>query len=331
MKKGKQAQVHCVIIGFSDYKNDKEKIIFDLNELKKVEHINPYLLDGPNIIVSARSHPICDVPAMTIGNRPTDNGNLLLNEKEKNNLVKENKLIKKYIKPFMGGNEFINGEKRWCLWLVDANPTELRNCKSIKERLERVRRFRLNSGSKATNKCANKPMLFQGIRQPKSDYLFIPQLSSEKRIYIPIGFIDKSIISSDPNLIVEDATLFHFGILTSSVHMAWMRAVCSRLGSSYRYSKDIVYNNFIWPRLTPAQKENIEKAAQAVLDARKLYPESTLADLYDPNTMPPELTKAHEKLDKAVKAAYGNKGFETEEEIVASLMKLYKEAIDKVA
>ena len=192
-----------------------------------------------------------------------------------------------------------------------------------------MRDFRLKSMSKSTNKCANKPMLFQGIRQPKSDYLFIPQLSSEKRIYIPIGFIDKSIISSDPNLIVEDASLYHFGILTSSVHMAWIRAVAGRLKSDYRYSKDIVYNNFIWPNPTSVQKENIEKAAQAVLDARKLYPDSTLADLYDPNTMPPELTKAHNKLDKAVKAAYGNKGFETEEEIVASLMKLYKEAVEK--
>ena len=327
--KGKKAAVHCVIIGFSDCKNGKPKKIFYSDKSKNAKEINPYLTDAPNITVTSRSQPICDAPAMAIGNRPTDNGNLLLNEKERNEIVKENKLIKKYIKPFMGGNEFINGEKRWCLWFVNANPTELRKCKAIKGRIERVREFRLKSKSKSTNKCANTPTLFQGIRQPQSKYLFIPQLSSEKRIYIPIGFIDKSIIPSDPNLIVEGATLYHFGILTSSIHMAWVRAVAGRSGMSYRYSKDIVYNNFIWPKPTPQQKENIEKAAQEVLDARKLYPDSTLADLYDPNTMPPELVKAHEKLDKAVKAAYGDKGFETEEEIVASLMKLYKEAIDK--
>jgi len=324
----KKAAVHCVIVGFSNYKNNKEKKIFDFNKFKKAKNINPYLVNAPNILITRRGIPICDIPVMTIGNRPTDNGNLLLSEKEKNELVNENELIHKYIKPFMGGNEFINGEKRWCLWFVNASPTELRKYKSIMKRIEKVREFRLNSTSKSTIKCANTPTLFQGIRQPNSSYLFIPQLSSERRIYIPIGFVDKSIISSDPNLIVENATLYHFGILTSSVHMAWMRAVAGRLEMRYRYSKEIVYNNFIWPNSTEKQKEKIEKLAQGVLDARKLYPDSTLADLYDPNTMPRELVTAHNKLDHAVKEAYGTKGFETEEETVASLMKLYKDAID---
>lgn len=332
MKKKGKAQVHCVIIGFSDYKNDKEKIIFDLNELKKVEHINPYLVEAQDVIVSARSHPICSVPEVKLGNIPRDGGNLILNEEEKNQIISENEIAEKWIRPFMGANEFINGKKRWCLWLIDANPSELRKCKSIIKRIENVKKFRLKSKRIGTQKSASTPTLFAEISQPLSKYLVIPIISTKNRKYVPMDFIDKKVIASNLVQMIPNASLYIFGILTSSVHMAWMRAVCNYYNSKgYIYSSSIVYNNFIWPNPTPIQKENIEKAAQALLDARKLYPESTLADLYDPNTMPPELTKAHEKLDKAVKAAYGNKGFETEEEIVASLMKLYKEAIDKVA
>lgn len=322
--KGKQATVLCVIIGFSDYKNKKEKKIFDLNKLKKAENINPYLLDGPNIIVSARSHPICDVPEMNKGSQATDGGFLLLNEVEKEELINENPLAQKWIRPFLGANEFLNGEKRWCLWLVDATPSEIRKCKLVMKRIDNVRKLRLESKSESTRKASNIPTLFTGIRQSSSDYIVVPRHTSGNRKYIPLGFMNKNVIASDATNIIPNATLYHLGVLESIVHMAWMRKTCGYYGPSYRYSKDIVYNNFIWPNPTPTQKENIEKAAQAVLDARKLYPDSTLADLYDPNTMPPELTKAHERLDKTVKAAYGNEGFETEEEIVASLMKLYK-------
>ena len=197
------------------------------------------------------------------------------------------------------------------------------------KRIEKVKNFRLNSKKAATQKLAAVPTLFGEIRQPSSDYLIVPEISSGNRKYIPMDFAEKHIISSNKLQLIPNATLYHLGVLTSSVHMTWMRAVCGRLGNGYIYSSSIVYNNFIWPSPTPKQKEAIETVAQAVLAARKLYPDSTLADLYDPNTMPPELTKAHENLDNAVKAAYGNKGFETEEEIVASLMKLYKESIDK--
>lgn len=327
--KGKKAQVHCVIIGFSDYKNNKEKKIYNLTEFKRVENINPYLVDAKNIVVSAREHPICQVLDMIFGNKPVDGGFLLLNETEKSEIAKENPVAQKWIRPFIGAKEFINGGKRWCLWLVGADPNEIRKCKLVMGRIQKVKEFRNKSKRVMTQKAAFFPTLFAEIRQPNSRYLIIPEVSSKKRKYIPMDFAEKYIVSSDSLRLIPKATLYHFGILTSSVHMAWIKSVAGRLKSDYRYSSSIVYNNFIWPEPTAEQKEKIEKAAQNVLDARSLYPNSTLADLYDPNTMPPELTKAHEKLDKAVKAAYGNKGFETEEEIVASLMELYKEAIDK--
>lgn len=327
--KGKKAQVHCVIIGFSDYKNKKEKKIFDSNKSKKVENINPYLVDAPNTSIKRRSTPLCNVHCMHFGNMANDNGNLILDEKEKNLIIKENRMAEKWIRPFLGAEEFLNGKKRWCLWLVNANPSELRKCKLIMERIEKVRKYRLNSKRIGTQKLASTPTLFAEIRQPDSDYLLIPRVSSANREYVPIGIMYKNNIASDSTMVIPDANLYELGVLSSIIHMTWMRAVCGRLGNEYRYSGSIVYNNFIWPNPTSKQKEAIKKAAQAVLDARKLYPDSTLADLYDPNTMPPELVKAHEKLDNAVKAAYGNEGFETEEDIVSSLMKLYKEALGK--
>lgn len=328
--KGKKAAVHCVIIGFSDYKNSKEKKIFDSEgNLSIVQNINPYLVDAPNTLIERKNYPICKVPNIRKGNLPGDGGNLILNEKEKELILKENKMAEKWIRPFIGAEEFLNGKKRWCLWLVGANPSELRKCKPIMERIEKVKKSRLSSKRIRTQKLASLPTLFSEIRQPNSSYILIPNVSSEKRKYIPMDYIGPNNICYASASFIENATLYHFGVLESSVHMAWMRAVAGRLKSDYRYSGTLVYNNLIWPIPTPKQKEAIETAAQAVLDARKLYPDCTLADLYDPNTMPPELTKAHEKLDKAVKAAYGNKGFETEEEIVASLMKMYKETINK--
>ena len=293
------------------------------------ENINPYLIDAQDVVVTARKHPICNVLNMNNGNRPIDGGFLLLNETEKEEIIKESPVAQKWIRPFIGAEEFLNGKKRWCLWLVDADPSELRKCKSIMKRIENVKNFRLSSKKAATRKLAELPALFGEVRQPFSDYLVVPEITSEKRKYVPMGFIERNVIASNTTHIIPNAALYHFGILESVVHMAWMRAVAGRLVMSYSYSSSIVYNNFIWPNPAKSQKEAIEKAAQVVLDARNLYPDSTLADLYDPNTMPPELVKAHEKLDNAVKAAYGNEGFETEEEIVASLMKLYKEALEK--
>lgn len=327
--KGKKAAVHCVIIGFSDCKNGKPKKIFYSDNFKDAKGINPYLTDAPNIIVSARSSPICEVPKMILGSMPRDNGALLLNEEEKEELIEKEPLSKKWIKPFTGAREFLKGEKRWCLWLVGANPSELRKCDLVIERIKKVKEFRLNSKKSATRKLAKVPMLFGEIRQPDTDYLLIPSATSCNRDYIPLGFMNKNVIASNLVHIIPNSTVYEFGVLSSKIHMVWTRVVAGRLGLSYRYSKDLVYNNFIWPNPTPPQKENIEKAAQEVLDARKLYPGSTLADLYDPNTMPLELVKTHEHLDNAVKEAYGDKGFETEEEIVTSLMKLYKEAINK--
>ena len=244
--KGKKAQVHCVIIGFSDYKNSKEKKIFDDNSLSIVNNINPYLVDAPDIMVERRSIPICDIPNMVCGSRPTDGGFLLLNEEEKNELVKDNPLAQKWIKPFMGAEGFLNGKKRWCLWLVDASPHELRKCKLIMERINNVRKFRLNSKKKATQKLARTPTLFTEIRQPSSDYLIIPRTTSENRKYIPMDFVKRDIIVGDSTQIIQNATLYEFGVLESSAHMAWMRATCGRLGTGYMYSSSIVYNNFIW-------------------------------------------------------------------------------------
>lgn len=328
--KGKKAAVHCVIIGFSDYKNNKEKKIFDSEgNLSIVQNINPYLVNAPNTLIERKNCPICKVPNIRLGNFPRDGGALLLSKEEKENLINDNPIAEKWIRPFIGADELLNNTKRWCLWLIGANPSELRKCTAVMNRINKVRDFRMQSTRLETQKIANTPTLFSEIRQPSSSYILIPNVSSEKREYIPIDYIEPNSICYASASFIENATLYHFGVLESSVHMAWMRAVAGRLEMRYRYSGTLVYNNFIWPNPTPKQREAIEQAAQAVLDARKLYPNSTLADLYDPNTMPPELTKAHEKLDKAVKSAYGSKGFETEEEIVASLMKLYKQATDK--
>ncbi len=293
------------------------------------ENINPYLVDAQNIMVERRSTPISKVPPIGIGNKPIDGGYYLFTEKERDEFIEKEPLSRNLFKPWMGADELLHGYKRYCLYVKDCLPSELQKMPEVLKRIKLVKKYRLNSKSIPTQKLANYPLSFHVTNIPKSDYILIPSTTSNKRKYIPIRFIDKNIISSNTTHIIANATLYHFGILESNVHMVWMRSVCGRLGTGYVYSKDIVYNNFIWPNPTQKQKEAIEKAAQAVLDARDLYPDSTLADLYDPNTMPLELVKAHEKLDNAVKAAYGNEGFETEEEIVASLMKLYKEAIDK--
>lgn len=320
-----KAHVHCVIIGFSIVENKKEKVIFENGNSKVVDNINPYLIDGENIFIENLNKPICDVPEMVYGNKPTDGGYLFLTFDEKDLIIKKEPNIAKYIKQIYGATEFINNKLRYCIWLVNASPVEIRNSKILNERVTGVRQFRLNSTKEATKLCADTPMLFQEIRQPDTTYILIPRHSSENRRYIPLGFVSPEIIVNDAVQIIPNATLYHFGVLTSNVHMAWVRTVCGRLKSDYRYSKDIVYNNFPWCAPTPEQKAKIEQTAQAILDARALYPDCSLADLYDELTMPKELRKAHQQNDFAVMAAYGFDRKITESECVAKLMEMYQE------
>ena len=319
------AHVHCVIIGFSVAKNPKEKKLYlNNNVVKSTNSINFYLIDGPNVFIRSRSKPICNVPVMTTGNRPADGGHLIIENKDYDYFITKEPQAKKYIKKLVGSAEFINNKKRWCLWLVDANISEVRKMPLVLERINACREDRLNSPDKGRQKLANTPMLFRETANPSS-YIIVPRVSSERRRYIPLGFLDKNTIPTDSATIISDATVYHFGILTSNIHMSWMRAVAGRLKSDYRYSKDIVYNNFPWPNPTDAQRTKIEQTAQAILDARALYPDASLADLYDEVTMPPELRKAHQNNDRAVMQAYGfDVKTMTESECVAELMKMYQ-------
>jgi len=323
-----KAHVHCVIVGFSCATPTTVKRLFTEDQIQKVENINVFLIDAPDIFIESRKQPICDVPPMVNGNKPVDGGFFTLTEEEKEQQLLCEPEISKYIKRFLGATEFINNKPRYCLWLVGITPNELRHSAFIKERVESVMAFRLSSTKEATRNTADTPTLFQQIRQPESEYIIIPRHSSENRRYIPIGFMTSDVIVNDAVQFVPDATLYHFGIITSNVHMAWMRAVCGRIKSDYRYSNDIVYNNFPWPTPTDAQKAKIEQTAQAILDARALYPDCSLADLYDEVTMPPELRKAHQQNDKAVMEAYGMSVRETTEaSCVAELMRRYQELI----
>ena len=263
---------------------------------------------------------------MYLGNKPSDGGNLILSAEERLNILSHEPYLEKYIRPYIGAVEFINRKERYCFWLTNASPSDLRNSKELRARLEAVRKMRMESTATPTREKANTPHLFFFISQPTTNYLLVPSTSSENRRYIPIGFLPPDTIASNAATIVPNATLLHFGVLTSNVHMAWMRAVCGRLKSDYRYSGAIVYNNFPWPNPTAEQKARIEQTAQTILDARALYPDCSLADLYDEVTMPPELRKAHQQNDKAVMQAYGfwNK-LNTETECVAELMKMYQE------
>jgi hypothetical protein len=322
--KGKAA-VHCVIVGFSSAPNAAPKFIYE-SDGKQVSanNINAYLVDGPDVFIDSRKNPVSKVPLMMTGNRPADGGHLIIEDADLEAFIKADPLSEKYIRKFMGSVEFINNIKRWCLWLVGAEPAQLRQMPEVMKRIESCRIDRLNSPDEGRRKLADKPALFRETNNPET-FIIIPSVSSERRRYIPIGFLDKKTIASNLVLTIPNATLYHFGVLTSNVHMAWTRAVCGRLKSDYRYSKDIVYNNFPWPDATNEQEAAIEVAAQGVLAARALFPNSSLADLYDPLTMPPELLKAHQYLDRAVMAAYGFpvKGT-TEAVCVALLMERYK-------
>lgn len=319
-----KAHVHCVIIGFST-QSSHSKIIYDGENIIQAKNINPYLLDAVNIFIDNRKQPLCDVSAMIKGSQPTDGGNLILSEDEKNDLSNKFPQISPYIHTYIGADEFINNKKRYCLWLVNANPMLLRQCPPILERIEKVRQMRLASPKAATQKWADYPTLFTENRQPISDYLLVPRVSSERRRYVPVGFIEQHVVTSDSAFVVPNATLYHFGIITSNVHMAWMRVVCGRLKSDYRYSNTIVYNNFPWPTITPEQEAEISRTAQAILDGRNLYPDCSLADLYDEVTMPVELRRAHQANDRAVMRAYGLPVTTSESDTVAHLFKLYEE------
>ncbi len=326
--KGNMAAVHCVIVGFSVAESNKPKFIF-LNDSHKIEakNINGYLLDAPNIFIEKRMLPLCNVPQICLGGQPIDDGNLTLTEEEKDNLLKKEPLAEKFIRPFMMGKDFIDRKPRYCLWLQSANPTDLRKCHEVMQRVEKVREFRLSSTRTSTLRAAEMPTLFGAPFECESDYVAIPKVSSENRRYIPMDFLSQTIIPGDKLFVMQRVSLYHLGVLTSSVHMAWMRAVCGRLEMRYSYSNTIVYNNFVWCNPTEKQKAKIEKTAQGIFDARALFPEASLADLYDETAMPPELRRAHRTNDEAVLAAYGWPKDLQESEIVERLFGLYEEMV----
>ena len=324
-----KAHVHCVIVGFSVEKNTN-KVIYDGEHTIKADNINGYIIDAEDIFIEAKTKPICNVSQMLNGGKPTEGGHLILTEEEKDELLKTNPLARKMIRPYMMGKDFINRKSRYCLWLVSVTPSELKQCPKVMERIAKVREYRLASPKPATQKKADTPMLFDEVRECSSDYVAIPKVSSENRRYIPMDYLPKDIIPGDKLFMLPSANLYSLGILTSNVHMAWMRATCGRLKSDYSYSNTIVYNNFPWPTPTEAQKAKIEQTAQAILDARAKYPDSSLADLYDELTMPVELRKAHQDNDRAVMEAYGfDIKTTTESTCVTELFKLYQQLSSK--
>ena len=325
----KKAHVHCIIIGFKYGLYDGQKLIFDRGKQYTVTNINPYLIEAENIFIERRNKPICNVLTITKGCQPTDGGNLIIEKEELEKFIQLEPNSKKFIKKLVGAREYINKIPRYCLWLVNAQPEELRKMPYVMERILKCKEMRLKSSDIATKKLAERPTVFRETYNPKT-YIIIPSASSENRRYVPIGFLDENTISTNANLIIQEADIYYLGILISNVHMAWMRAVAGRLKSDYRYSKDIVYNNFPWCNPTDEQRIKIEKTAQAILDARALYPNSSLADLYDELTMPVELRKAHQENDKAVMEAYGFDWRKmTESDCVAELMKMYKDLIQR--
>ncbi len=332
-----KAHVHCVIVGFSASPSENpscysehKKRIYDRHSVIYASNINGYLIDAEDVFIESRAKPICDVPLLMNGGKPTEGGYLILTEEEKDCLLTENPLAREFIRPYMMGKDFIDRQPRFCLWLVHANPSVLRKCPKVLERIEQVRQYRLASPKEATRKKAETPQLFDEVRECPSDYVAIPKVSSEQRRYVPMDYLSKDIIPGDKLFMMPDASIYSFGVLTSSLHMSWMRAVCGRLEMRYSYSNTIVYNNFPWPAaVSDAQKRKIEQTAQAILDARNLYPTSSLADLYDETVMPPELRKAHRANDAAVLEAYGFPKDATESDIVARLFKMYQELTQK--
>jgi type II restriction/modification system DNA methylase subunit YeeA len=323
------AAVYCVIIGFANF-DTINKSIFEYEDIRgeahelKVKNINPYLVDAKDILINKSSNPICNVPKMSFGNMPLDGGNLLLSDEEKNEFVLKEPKAEKFIKPLISAYEFLNGEQRWCLWLVGVEPSELKQMPEVLKRVEAVKKFRLDSVAPSTQKFAMIPTLFRDRNRPDT-YIVVPRVSSENRPYIPFGFFDKNSIVSDTCMSIPMGTQYHFGVLMSKMHMAWVKYICGRLKSDFRYSKDIVYNNYPWPEVpTEKQTSAIETAAQIVLDTREEFPDNSLADLYDPLTMPPALAKAHNDLDRAVDLAYRQQPFTSEANRMVFLFELYE-------
>lgn len=325
-----KAHVHCVIVGFSKAKNNAPKRLFDNGVTKIVKNINGYLVEADDVFIESRTKPICKVPEIGIGNKPIDDGNYLFTYEEMKEFIKIEPNSEKYFRPWLGATEFINGQARYCLWLGDCSQNELFNMPECLKRVEAVRKFRLSSKSEGTRRLANSPTRFHVENMPDSDYILLPCHSSQNRSYIPLGFVSKNTLSSNAVLIMPNASLLHFGVLTSNVHMAWVSTVCGRIKSDYRYSKDIVYNNFPWCNPTLEQKNEIEMTAQTILDVRNKYTNCSLAQLYGEKMyLFGELISAHAANDKAVMKAYGLKTNMTKSEIVAELMKMYKRLADE--
>jgi len=324
------AAVHCVIVGFGAF-DVQRKVIFEYDDIRGEPHavsatnINPYLVDAPDVVLPRRSRPICDVPEIGIGNKPIDDGNYLFTNDEMIAFVRSEPNASKWFRRWLGADEFLNGNVRWYLWLGACPPAELRRMPEVIKRVEAVTRFRRASRSAPTRKLADTPTRFHVENIPTAAYVIIPRHSSESRHFVPIGFVEPNYLAGDANLVMVNVKLLHLGVLCSTMHNAWVRYTCGRLKSDFRYSASIVYNNFPWAENpSDAQKQKIEAAAQAVLDARAAHPDASLADLYDPLTMPPNLVKAHQVLDAAVDAAYGRKGFRNDAERVAFLFELYR-------
>lgn len=331
------AAVFCVVVGFALF-DSKQKRLFDYETPKSESHeieaknINPYLIDALDTVIANRTTPINNVPTIRFGNQPIDGGNFILSDEERQEIISKKPLANKFIREFIGSQEFINGKTRWCLWLKDALPTEIRNFPEILHRVEAVKDFRLKSKRADTRKLALTPYLFAFISHQESNYIIIPSVSSERRKYVPIGFMPKDVIASNLCLIVPNATPYHFGVLTSIMHNAWMRQVCGRLKSDYRYSNNLVYNNFPFPKeATEKQIERVTRTAQSILDVRLNFPGATLADLYDPLTMPKELLDAHRANDEAVDACYGKQRFKNELERLEFLFDLYRKYTEPLA
>ena len=325
----KGAYVFVVIVGFS-YANRDNKILYAGNQKTVVKQISPYLIEGEPVLISSRNKPICSVPEIGIGNKPIDGGNYLFKKDEMLDFIKNEPASQKYFHLWYGADEFINSRPRYCLWLGDCSPSEIKNMPNCLKRVRAVREYRLASPSPGTVRIADKPTRFHVENMPKGHYIVIPEVSSGSRRYIPMGYMDDTVLCGNTVRLIPNATLYHLGILTSNVHMAWMRTVGGYFGPSYRYSVNVVYNNFPWPDPTEAQRAKIEQTAQGILDARALYPDCSLADLYDEATMPPELRTAHQKNDRAVMEAYGFWGkLNSESACVAELMKLYQQLTEK--
>ena len=323
------AAVHCIIVGFS-LNPSKEKTIFSDGHRKNVRHINAYLTEGEDVFIEATRNQVSEMPSMHMGSMARDGGHLILSKEEYEEYLAKEPQGRKFIHRYMMGREFINNIDRYCFWLLGAAPSEIRQCPFLLARLDAVKQHRLNSPAKETQAFAETPSIFCQLAQPKGNFIAFPKVSSERRKYIPIGFLSADIIVGDKIYVVEDVGMYHFGVLTSNVHNAWMRTVAGRMKSDYSYSNTIVYNNFPWPTPTDAQKAKIEQTAQAILDARALYPDASLADLYDEVAMPPELRKAHQQNDRAVMQAYGfDVKTTTESSCVAELMKLYQKLTEQ--